>query len=339
MLLWGYELSEWSSLVTYPLLSLFAMIGNSVILAVILEGKKISNTYKLIINQCVADTVCGFVYHPLWIVCSSWAVSLGNGTGATICDLFNLVQVGTFFVSAYNMAVIAMDRYLKLYYPMSDGLKASTYVPMTWVFGMLSAAINSFHFSVGEFFTPYRLIGCRKSFPVKIEFLEKRYNYLFVFVFTNGCLSLVAFAYYKVVMKIRQRQTVGKVSQEKSTQRDEAKMRTTYMLITTAVAYIVLCGPLFSAFAIDYYIYKLLPECSAAAVLPSWFMFVYFCAVSSTAVNPVIFCYFNLEIRKQFKKVVKRLFGLESRSHKPLAQDRSNSFFFHSTTNVNSITM
>ncbi|KAI1291871.1 Neuropeptide Y receptor type 4 [Halotydeus destructor] len=334
----GYDLSEWFLFTMYTLLSFAALLGNSVIFSVIMRDKKISNTYKLIVNQCVTDTICGLIYNPSWVLCSSWAVALGNGTGGVICESFAVIQVGTFFVSAYNMAVIAFDRYLKLYYPASKGLKASRYVPLTWIFGLVAGVFNSFHFQFFEFFTPYRLVGCRKSFPINVEFFGKRYNYLLVFFLTNGSLALVAFAYYKVMKKIRERKTIGELSRARSYHHEEAKMRTTYMLMTTVAAYISLCGPLFLSYAIDHYIVRLMPECTTATVFPVWFLVIFFLAISSTAVNPIIFCYFNLEIRKQFKAVVKQLCGLESRGEEDKSpQAKIHSLYFHSNTNATSL--
>ncbi|KAI1291829.1 Substance-K receptor [Halotydeus destructor] len=334
----GYDGREYALLATYLVSAILCLLGNSVIVSVILKSKKISNTYMLIMNQCLCDALCGFIYITLWFTCSSWTVSLGSGRGAMVCDTITTIKVGTFFVSAYNMTVIAIDRYLKLYHPMSKGLKAKIYVPVVWVIGLTFAVVNSFHFEISLFFTPQRIVGCRKSFPLKMEFLEKRYNELIVYLVTIICLLIILITYWKVIKKIQQRKLVGQFSQEKTCQRDEAKMRTTYMLIATVIAYVVLCSPIYSVNFIDHFVVKLLPECTAATEEPFWYLIVYFCAVSSTAVNPIIFCYFNLEIRKQFTNVVRMLCGLQPRRDENVAQIRCKSFAFHSTTIGTSVT-
>src|SRR5690349_12707052 len=105
-----YTARDWFLFGLYWFVALLAFIGNGFILKVIFKRKKLTNTYKLIANQCFSDGVCGLIYMSLWFFCSTKFLTFANGNGVYVCEVIVIVKVGTFVVSVFTMAAISMDR-------------------------------------------------------------------------------------------------------------------------------------------------------------------------------------------------------------------------------------
>lgn len=294
----SYSSMEWMLFSAYLVSALFAIVGNGLIIHLIRVTKKTSNTFQLIVNQCCSDAICGSIYMSLWFFCSTNCIKSGNGFGLFNCECVLLIKVATFFVSIYTMTVISVDRYVKLYYPHSRGLKARISIPLTWFAGILTALFCNPHFQVAEFFTPGRLIGCRVALPFDLGFLKKHYNFGIVLLLVGSAFGIISFSYYKVIRKIYSRQTLGLRNDAKLKQMEDKKRNTILMLIVMVVSSYTLCGPLFVVLGTDYWFIQLLPAvCNENTIQPVWYLIIYFTCVSSTSVNPFIFFYFNREFR------------------------------------------
>ncbi|KAI1287941.1 Tachykinin-like peptides receptor 99D [Halotydeus destructor] len=305
-----YMLWEWAFFIGYLLVAILAFTMNGFVLYTIYRKDRISNTYKLIANQAVSDVMCGVTYFFAWFVCSKAVVDWNQGQGAILCDLMIIFKVSTYFVSVYTMMIIALDRYVKLYYPSSSGLRAKVYIPVSWVAALITATINEINFPVGEFFTPTRLIGCRISMPNGHAFFRYRYNYLLMYFGLLANFVVSAYCYFHVAKVVSGREAVGNRTEGQRKQLEQTKRNTVKMLIAMTVCYFLQSAPLFNAWLIATFVAPILPECNNLLDLPNWYYPLYFSAVLTTVTNPILLCYFSSEFRRELSIFGRRVLFL-----------------------------
>lgn len=297
----NYSILEWFIFFFYIITSLIAFIGNGFILKVIYSKQMKTTTYVLIGNQAFSDALCGLIYLSLWAICSYKVITFGK-SGLLLCEMMTTLKASTYLVSAYTMTLIAIERYLKLYHPLKGGIKIKLSVSLSWGLSLTMGLWTMFYFRNSVFFTPKKLIGCRTSLPIKVAFFENNWNFLISFII-GACLplSITSYMYYKVVQKIRERDLVGNsVNVQRAQAFEKNKTRTTTMLIMIVVWYFILCAPIY-IILIDQRFVSILPEkCDISTNQPFYYSIAYLMAVSSSCINPFIYCFYNRKFREEF---------------------------------------
>lgn len=304
-----YTVKDWSIFTIYLIISLVAFLGNLFVLQVIINKKKLTNTYRLIANQCVSDGICGLIYMSLWFTCST--ASLDTERGFFACEFILLIKVATIAVSGMTPCVIALDRYFSLYHPGKLSMRSNIWIPIIWILAFIAAFVNNLNFEVSEFFTPIRLIGCRVTFETDIEFFKKRFNYLFIIAIVISTLAVTIVAYYKIVRKFTETKPMtSEIESPADFALEKAKRNTVNMLITMTAFFTGLMAPFYTTLLIDTF-YPIFPKpCNQATEPPIWWISVYVMLISSTLVNPFIMGYFQEEFGQEFKRMVSPLWRL-----------------------------
>lgn len=163
----GYATSEWLIFGLYLFVSLFAILGNSFIIFVIVRGRHSSNTFLLIANQSISDLLCGVVFISLWFFCSSRVIQLGL-IGVRSCEVAMVLKLSTFFVSSLTMMALAKEQHRVVFNPNSSPINPVSLISAIWLIGLLIGVWTMLNYQITEFFTKERLFGCRRAFEESI---------------------------------------------------------------------------------------------------------------------------------------------------------------------------
>lgn len=92
----------------YGFTVLTSIFGNSIVCYVCFVLRPKSPTYLLIGNMAVSDLLSAVAIPLQWIFCSSYLLDANE----RFCGSFKSLQVVSYFISTFTMAVIAYDRWL-----------------------------------------------------------------------------------------------------------------------------------------------------------------------------------------------------------------------------------
>uniref|UniRef100_A0A1I7XY14 G_PROTEIN_RECEP_F1_2 domain-containing protein n=1 Tax=Steinernema glaseri TaxID=37863 RepID=A0A1I7XY14_9BILA len=129
----------------YSILSIVAIVGNSLIVLMILYFRRLHTpTNVLILNLAIADLLISLLCMPF----SYWHVIIFDDQrwvfGALFCKLFAFLQATAVFLSSWTLVVISFDRFMAIMFVMSPWLRltrrrAILLVLVTWTFSLVMA--------------------------------------------------------------------------------------------------------------------------------------------------------------------------------------------------------
>lgn len=91
----------------YALTTVVSIFGNSVVCYVAFRLRSHSKTYLLLGNMAISDLISGLVIPLQWVFCSTAILDKNERT----CSIFKSLQVVSYFISTFTMALIAIDRF------------------------------------------------------------------------------------------------------------------------------------------------------------------------------------------------------------------------------------
>ena len=104
------------------LIAISALIGNGFICYTIKRDSKLhTSTFVLIVGQAISDMMYGVSFVIIMLVCSEWFLQNVIG-GETICSFFSVLVLSSYVISSLTMTVIAIERYILIFYPLKPKL-------------------------------------------------------------------------------------------------------------------------------------------------------------------------------------------------------------------------
>ncbi|KAJ8028651.1 Prokineticin receptor 2 [Holothuria leucospilota] len=115
-------------------------IGDTFLCMLIIRHQRLrSVTNLLIANLAVSDVIVAIICVPIKLV---YYIRMQWIGGKTLCRLVGTLQVASLFVSVNTLLVIAIDRYIGIFWPLRPRLKKTTLVVIIigiWLFSFLVA--------------------------------------------------------------------------------------------------------------------------------------------------------------------------------------------------------
>lgn len=301
----GYSLADWFILCLYIIIGLIGIIGNGFILHVIFKRQMRTTTFILIANQSFSDIAFGVVCISQFFFCSAKILSAGL-PGIICCEIIYTLTTSMFKVSAFSMALISIERFLKIYYPKQNHIiKPIKAICIIWVLSIVGTMVALLKTSANIYFTKSNLFGCRMAYDFGLDLPELPKN-IFEALFAITPLFVIIIMYSLVVRKIRAK----KLSPEYRTEHTlnamkQSKRHTTEMLIAIVIVYIISWLPIFIIVAVERVMNPIAETCTANTEQPIYLHLAFICFVSSICVNPFVYCYFNQIFKEEFWTILR----------------------------------
>lgn len=99
----------------YSLTGILALFGNVIVVYVVFRIPKMRTfVHILLANMAVSDIICALSFFTGLLLCSDFTI---NNVGNGYCVTNKAVQLLTFQVTSFTMTVIALDRWLSVFFP------------------------------------------------------------------------------------------------------------------------------------------------------------------------------------------------------------------------------
>ncbi|GFT87203.1 probable G-protein coupled receptor 83 [Nephila pilipes] len=252
-----------------------------------------SSTYVFIANLALSDfltTVLNLPFNIARILFDHWPF------GSFMCSFVPLVQVTSVYVSTFTMTCIAVDRYRIISKPLEPRLRSVQAVKIivcVWLLALLLSLPHAIYNRIEIIFTLTHMVRCRAVYPPGTS----RWITL-IAVFTQYVLPLTVTGtlYYRIIIKVWSRNSLGVVTEGQRYSQAQAKKRTIKMLVVVVILFALCWLPL--------NIFNLLREFSSTArgfhksvSFTTVFFICHWLAMSSVCYNPFIYCWLNDNFR------------------------------------------
>ncbi|OWF51601.1 Neuropeptide Y receptor [Mizuhopecten yessoensis] len=282
----------------YGSISLFAVIGNGIVIYVIMANKKMQTVTNIFIaNLALADVIIGLFSIPFQFqaaLLQRWVLPY------FMCKLAPFVTNVSVNVSVFTLTVIAIDRYIAVIYPLKAGFKkrvAAVVLAVIWLVGISSSLPMAVHFRVGLNFTPKgdKILFCNPKWPSKI-FGRYYYMYLLVVQYLIP-LIIINFSYFRIAFKIWGTKAPGQDIDRRDNVRTRNKKKVVKMLIIVVCLFVLCWMPL--------QVYQVLSELYVEVNKYKYINIIWFCsnwlAMSNSCYNPFIYGLLNEKFKREFR--------------------------------------
>ena len=304
----------------YSATFLVGVVGNLLVLRVLfLQRKKdlhgsmsITNIY--LASLALADLLTAITIPLQFLFCSHYLLEYFI-ISPYVCVALKAAQVFVYNVSILTMVLIAIDRYRLIHNPLQSKhkrLSPKYTLPIIYVLSMLNALTCVFSMKIFDYFrSANTLIGCRILFPHVLPIPDVilrriRVGLLFIGFYIIPLLITIPL-YVLSIRTIYKRPRIGQSSQIQST---ESKYRSIKILIIMLLIFVLSWVPFHVLNIYDLYFpdeYHTFSKsenhlCDAS----TFYMALYWIAISSCCYNPFIYSWFNKTFRKYLTKCCRR---------------------------------
>lgn len=302
------DLRDYFVLFLYLLTALIAMVGNTFVCWVIWKNVKLrSTTYYLLFNMAVSDFIAGLVIPSQWLFCHYHLLE-NYSPFSRICGTIKTTQVISYYLSTYSMFFVAIDRFLLVKFPTSQGLKRK-WVPLSlsWLVAIAFSSTTFVNLRISEYFGPKGLISCRIVFIGNVTFTFRKVRIL-ILLLTQYFVPLITICvlYYFIWKAIRDRDVVGVKSEANMKKVSASKQKMIKMLVIVVAGFGFAWLPVHIIHFINFYIIPLLPKTCNASTMYS---FAYWLGITSCCYNPFIYYWGNSEFKTEFSAIWSRITG------------------------------
>ena len=199
---------EFFKTLSYSILALLALVGNSLVIATVYRNKNLlSTTHWLIVNMAVSDLLLPVFVAPrqiseIWR--QSWFID--GVLGRALCKLVPFSQDISGTVSVLSLAIIAVDRLLLVVFPTKELLfspqRTRISILATWI---ISSALDGSYFYNFRLTTHDGTLYCVNKWEPAFE--NKRaskihftISFVFFFVIPLGLLVVI----YGIIVRVMQ---------------------------------------------------------------------------------------------------------------------------------------
>ena len=211
-----------------------AILGNVIIVAVLIKHRRIllrnRPTYQFILNLAVSDLVIGVLLCPFEITTEA----LGEWRfGSPVCKIVEFVEISASGTTVITHALIAIDRYRSLAYPLLPKLKpklVKQMLALSWLLPIVVSAPYLYMTQVVD--TTHKLTCTQLAIPVL--WLDRMYGTVaFVMTFLSP-LCAICWCYYRVLCI-----TLGKPSKAQGVPTSTIALRRSQKRVTRTACMIV----------------------------------------------------------------------------------------------------
>ncbi|XP_010223131.1 PREDICTED: neuropeptide FF receptor 2 [Tinamus guttatus] len=291
-------------IISYLLIFLLCMVGNSVVCFIILKSKHMRTVTNLfILNLAVSDLLVGIFCMPTTLLDN---IIAGWPFGSMVCKMSGMVQGISVSASVFTLVAIAVDRFRCIVYPFKQKLTVSTAVVVIAAIWILAVAImcpsavmlqvqEEKHFRVilGYSNETRPVYWCREDWPDP----GMRFN-------TAGPAA-------------------GKCSREQRHLVSKRKQKVIKMLLIVALLFVLSWLPLWTLMMLSDY--ANLSDTQLQIINIYIYPFAHWLAFFNSSVNPIIYGFLNENFRRGFQAAFKLQLCCREVIHKEANSPRGQS--------------
>ena len=228
----------------YCLIFVLTLMGNIIIGVIVYRTRSMRKPINFfIVNMAMSDLLFPIVYFPSIVAKINYGYwLLGGPVGQALCKLHNVLVYVSVFVSIQSLALIAVDRYGAVVFPLHSPLISSKrcrfLILITWIIAVAANIPDAMAFELVEY--QEGLVCVLKSNEVFGESLSYR-NYAVskLVIFWYVPLVLIAILYLIVFIKLKSQNIPGEGSASGREQHSRRQKNVLKMSIAIVVTFIV----------------------------------------------------------------------------------------------------
>lgn len=309
---------------SFGILVIISIFANIFVCYVIAKNRHMHTVTNLFIaNMAISDLLLTFINVPLNIarnLMSEWTL------GSFLCHLLNFSLMVSVYVSTFTLTAIALDRQRVLLYPLHPrmtrkrGMFALAFI---WLLSICFAFPFGIYTNVAEMnMILHRPKRCRTSFPDPSNKWEQYLTIATILVQYFIPLIVITFTYGRIVHKLWIRTHLGVVTENQRLMQIQAKRKSIKLLVAVVAVFAVCWMPL--------NLYHLLADFhpNARVFHPDTrtFFVCHWIAISSSCINPFLYCWMNPAFSKVISKRFRCLKSLSTGPEIEIDEIDSNGF-------------
>lgn len=223
--------------VLYGTISVMSVIGNGLVILVIAKNKKMQTVTNIFIaNLAVADVAIGLLSIPFQFqaaILQTWVLPY------FMCSLAPFVQALSVNISVFTLAVIAIDRYSAVIYPLKPNISkftAHVVIAITWLVGILSSLPMAVFLQVTQEYdssTHSVKPFCSPHWPKNVPHFGQIYQLYLVLVQYFFPLLIISYAYFRIGYRIWGTEAPGYAVDSRDEIRNRNKRKVSYYVSVT----------------------------------------------------------------------------------------------------------
>ncbi|XP_061185194.1 G-protein coupled receptor 83-like [Saccostrea echinata] len=283
--------------ISFGILGVLSLCFNSLICCIIIWNKSFHTVTNIFLaNMAMSDILLVSINVPLNIIRN---VTYEWNLGVVLCKALTYSLMISSYVSSFTLTAIAFDRQRVLLHPLKPRMtkqKGVGVIFVIWAVSITLALPYGLFNSVRDMdIFVVKVKRCRSAFPKSSVMWEQ---YLTVFTILAQYiipLCIIGVAYIRVIHKLWMRNQLGYVTEDQRMRQIRAKRKSIKLLIAVVVVFAVCWMPL--------NLYHVLTDLHPNTVTFKYDSLAFFIclwvAVSSTCINPFLYCWINPRFRNK----------------------------------------
>lgn len=298
---------------TFALSALIAVsiFGNSLVIASVYKNvnkrMRVVSNY-LIVNLSIADMFLAIfsLSRMITLVHVGYEWLVGGGIGLFLCKAQNFFIIQLLFVSTLNFMAIAIDRFVAVFFPLSDIMKGKLLyfiIAATWV---IPSILFAFFWKMMEIEVRGGTTVCFANVLEVFPTVEDFYKFKIAenIIITGVTLAITVGLYVAIGVKLLLRRLPGD-QQEVNTRHSEAVARRVVRMMVCVVLVFCLCwSPNWILSTVCNFIDPRKKVCRD----PNAGFIKLVVAYSNSAITPFIYPIFSENFRTSFKRILRDMF-------------------------------
>lgn len=281
-------------LVLYTIIFLIGLVGNILVIFIVCRYKSMRTiTNKFIACLSLSDLlICLFSipFTPMNALMTSWIF------GEALCQLVNIIQVISVFVSTLTSVAIAIDRYIVIVHPHTPRMSAKTQYVVIFVIWFLSSAtaVPVGIYTTLQTNTETSMNVCHERWPNTLS--SEIFTWMIVTLQLIVPASIITICYTSVSIQLyrRKRKMLGARDYQKEKAEAKRNKRINKMLIAMITIFIICWLPL------DIFHLQLITDYIPKDYIILVFLIFHLVAMSSVMYNPFLYGWMNENFNKHF---------------------------------------
>lgn len=285
---------------SFGILVVLSLCFNALICCIIVLNKNLHTvTNVFLANMAMSDIMLVSVNVPLNIIRN---VTYEWTLGVLLCKALTYSIMVSSYVSTFTLTAIAFDRQRVLLHPLKPRMtrqRGAEIIFVIWILAFALALPYGFFNSVRDMdIFVVKVKRCRSAFPEPKMLWEQYLTIITILVQYVIPLSFIGVAYVRIIHKLWMRNQLGYVTEDQRMRQIRAKRKSIKLLIAVVVVFAVCWMPL----NLYHILTDLHPNTKTFQYDSLAFFVCLWVAVSSTCINPFLYCWINPHFRSRIMK-------------------------------------
>ncbi|XP_070544097.1 prolactin-releasing peptide receptor-like [Ptychodera flava] len=282
-----------------------SIVGNIGVIIVLLVGRSKTVLNRFLINLAVADLTMAIFCMPFTfptIMYGHWIFSAG------MCPTVIFLQHVSVFVSVYTLAIIGIDRYMAIMWPLKARVtknRVKVLIASIWLASVPLGSVQAAYAQAKPFNYGEEVVYlCTEWWPSTAA--ETVHEICIVLITYCLPLSALLFAYFRIGRKLWGRKPPGNPDRQRDKMYYNNKKKVIKMLIVVVLIFTVCWLPLQVFNLIEMFSPYIFDDHDRQNTLRKVNACVLWLAMSNSFMNPIIYTFLNDTFRVDVKEIVMR---------------------------------